>query len=201
METVAGITLTFNWQSTVRLTLPSNYQGAVCGLCGNYNGKAHDDLTMKNGRVANNGEKMGQSWQEALVPGCSSDCKGAWCQGCSTSQRKIYQAMQYCGVIADKAGPFKNCHKLVDPTPYLDDCTYDACQYQGHHGTICDAVQTYVSACQSLGITIYSWRRHNFCREFDLFLISFLNSLTLNHLFPNAFIPPLILYNSNGVSS
>lgn len=168
VETVAGITVTFDWWSTVSVTLPSNYQGTVCGLCGNYNGKAQDDLTMRNGQKASNGAKLGESWQVALVPGCSSACQGASCQACSDSQTKEYQAQKYCGIIADKAGPFKDCHKHVDPAPYLEDCVYDACQYHGHHGTICDAVGIYVSACQSRGITIHSWRRAHFCRELEL---------------------------------
>ncbi|XP_032374142.1 IgGFc-binding protein isoform X1 [Etheostoma spectabile] len=163
VETVAGITVTFDWQSTVSVTLPSNYQSAVCGLCGNYNGKAQDDLIMRNGQTATNGATLGESWQVALVPGCSSVCQGAWCQACSDSQRKEYQAQKYCGIIADKAGPFRDCHGRVDPAPYLENCVYDACHYHGHHGAVCDAVGVYVSACLSQGITIRSWRTDTFC--------------------------------------
>lgn len=163
VETVAGITVTFDWRSTVSVTLPSNYQDAVCGLCGNYNGKAQDDLTMRNGQIAKNGDMLGESWQVALVPGCSSVCQGAWCQACSDSQRKVYRAEKYCGIIADRAGPFRDCHKRVDPAPYLEDCVYDACHYHGHPGAICDAVGIYVYACQSEGIVIQSWRTDNFC--------------------------------------
>lgn len=168
VETAAGITVTFDWRSTVSVTLPSNYQDAVCGLCGNYNGKAQDDLTMRNGQTASDGAKLGESWQVALVPGCSSVCQGAWCQACSDSQRKAYAAQKHCGIIADKAGPFRDCFKHVDPAPYLENCVYDACHYHGHHGSVCDAVGVYASACQSAGVTIYSWRRADFCREFEI---------------------------------
>lgn len=171
VETVAGITVTFDWQSRVSVTLSSNYQGAVCGLCGNYNGKAQDDLTMENGETASNGAKLGESWQVALVPGCSSVCLGEQCQACSDSQRKKYQAQNYCGIIADKAGPFKDCHKHIDPAPYLEDCAYDACHYHGQPASICDAVEVYASACQSQGITVHSWRTDQFCRESDIFII------------------------------
>nr|XP_040022015.1 IgGFc-binding protein isoform X1 [Gasterosteus aculeatus aculeatus] len=163
VETVAGITVTFDWHSTATVTLPSNYQGAVCGLCGNYNGKAQDDLTMRNGHPATNGAELGESWRESLVPGCSSVCQGAWCQACSDAQRKEYQAEKFCGIIADKSGPFRVCHSHVDPAPYLEDCVYDACHYHGHRGSVCDAVGVYVSACQSQGITITSWRTDTFC--------------------------------------
>ncbi|XP_041845054.1 IgGFc-binding protein isoform X2 [Melanotaenia boesemani] len=163
VETAAGITVSFDWQSTVSVTLPSSYQGSVCGLCGNYNEKAQDDLTMQNGKTASDGTKLGESWQVALTPGCSSACQGAWCQACSDSQKKEYQASKYCGIIVDKAGPFRECHSHVDPVPYMEDCVYDVCQYNGHQGSVCDAVEVYVSACQSQGITILSWRTDLFC--------------------------------------
>lgn len=163
VETAAGITVTFDWQSTVTVTLPSTYQGAVCGLCGNYNDKAQDDLTMPNGNTTSDERQLGDSWQVAIVPGCSSVCQGPWCQACSDSQKKVYEANKYCGIIADKAGPFKDCHSRVDPAPYMEDCVFDVCQYQGHHGSVCDAVEVYVSACQSVGVTIYSWRAESFC--------------------------------------
>ncbi|XP_035492191.1 IgGFc-binding protein [Scophthalmus maximus] len=163
VETVAGITLTFDWRSLVSVTLPSNYQAAVCGLCGNYNGNTKDDLTMPNGQIAPDGARLGESWQVAIVPGCSSACQGPWCQACSDSQRKKYQAQKHCGIIADKAGPLRDCHSHVDPAPYLEDCVYDACHYHGHQGSVCDAVGVYVSACQSQGITILSWRTDTFC--------------------------------------
>ncbi|XP_029573901.1 zonadhesin-like [Salmo trutta] len=44
VKTAVGITLTFDWHSTVHVKLPSPYQGAVCGLCGNYNAMPQDDL-------------------------------------------------------------------------------------------------------------------------------------------------------------
>ncbi|XP_054904027.1 IgGFc-binding protein [Poeciliopsis prolifica] len=163
LETGAGITVSFDWRSTVTISLPSTYQGMVCGLCGNYNGKAQDDLDMPNGQTAPDGTRLGESWQVGLTPGCSSVCQGPWCQACSDSQKKVYQATKYCGIIADKAGPFRECHSHVDPTPYMEDCVYDVCQYHGHQGSVCDAVEVYVSECQSRGITIHSWRSNKFC--------------------------------------
>uniref|UniRef100_A0A3B3TRJ8 Fc gamma binding protein n=1 Tax=Poecilia latipinna TaxID=48699 RepID=A0A3B3TRJ8_9TELE len=163
LETVAGITVSFDWRSTVTISLPSTYQGVVCGLCGNYNGKAQDDLAMPSGQTAPDGTRLGESWQVGLTPGCSSVCQGPWCQACSDSQKKVYEAAEYCGIIADKAGPFRECHSHVDPTPYMEDCVYDVCQYHGHQGSVCDAVEVYVSECQSRGITIHSWRTNKFC--------------------------------------
>ncbi|XP_034029561.1 IgGFc-binding protein, partial [Thalassophryne amazonica] len=163
VETSAGITVTFDWRSTVTVTLPSNYQNAVCGLCGNYNGNAQDDLTMQNGQATNDATKLGESWQVALVAGCTSVCQGPWCHACSDSQSKAYSAQKYCGIIADKKGPFRECHSHVNPGPYLEDCVYDVCQYHGHHSIVCEAVTIYAAACQNIGITVYSWRTDTFC--------------------------------------
>ncbi len=165
------------------VTLPSNYQGAVCGLCGNYNGNAQDDLTMPNGQTASDGAKLGESWQVALAPGCSSVCRGEQCQDCSDSQRQEFEAQIYCGIIADKAGPFRDCHSHVDPAPYLEDCVYDACHYKGHHASVCDAVGVYTSACQSKGIIIQPWRRDQFCRKFLSIFLSYFKSLVSRYLF------------------
>lgn len=170
VETAAGITVSFDWQSTVRVTLPSTYQGAVCGLCGNYNGNTQDDLTMQNGKPAPDGSKLGDSWQVAIAPGCSSVCQGPWCQACSDSQKKVYEATKYCSIIGDKAGPFRGCHEHVEPASYMEDCIYDVCQYHGHRGSVCDALEVYASACQSRGVAIQSWRTESFCREFNCLL-------------------------------
>uniref|UniRef100_H2RJX0 Fc gamma binding protein n=1 Tax=Takifugu rubripes TaxID=31033 RepID=H2RJX0_TAKRU len=163
VNTAAGITVTFDWQSTVRVTLPSTYQSMVCGLCGNYNGKGQDDMSMPNGQTTTNSNKLGESWQVALTPGCSTACQGAHCQECSEEQKSKYEAQRYCGIITEKTGSFKNCHKQLDPGPFLKDCVFDACQYHGHFAAICDAIQIYASACQNEGITVDTWRREDFC--------------------------------------
>lgn len=172
VETAAGITVTFDWGSRVTINVPGTYQGALCGLCGNYNGDRKDDMAMLNGQLARNGEKFGESWKVAATPGCSSVCKGAACQTCSKSEKNKYKSQKHCGIIADKSGPFRNCHKHVDPAPYMDDCAFDTCQFEGHQKAVCEAVASYASACQSKGIAIFSWRRQNFCRELELFFHS-----------------------------
>ncbi|CAN9514343.1 unnamed protein product [Ophioblennius macclurei] len=159
----SGIFVSFDWNHKVRVSLPSTYNGAVCGLCGNYNGKAEDDMIMKNGEKAANENKLGESWQVAVVPGCTSACEGDKCPHCSDAQRKVYAGAQFCGVIVDKAGPFKDCHAHVNPAPFLADCVYDVCQFNGLRSALCDALQVYVSACQSKGIKIHDWRSEDFC--------------------------------------
>lgn len=172
VETAAGITVTFDWRSRVTINVPSTYQGALCGLCGNYNGDQKDDMTMENGETTKNEEKFGESWKVAAIPGCSSFCKGKLCNTCSKAMKNKYKKQKYCGIIADKSGPFRKCHKHVEPASYMDDCAFDACQFEGHQKAVCEAVASYVSACQSKGIHIRDWRTQKFCREFKLFFHS-----------------------------
>ena len=114
VETSAGISLTFDWRSVVRVTVPSTYQGAVCGLCGNYNTKPQDDMGMRDGQIASDPSKLGESWRVGLVPGCTSGCQ-AGCQGCSDPQKETFKGQAYCGIITNKQGPFKDCHSLLPP--------------------------------------------------------------------------------------
>uniref|UniRef100_A0AAV2MDB6 VWFD domain-containing protein n=1 Tax=Knipowitschia caucasica TaxID=637954 RepID=A0AAV2MDB6_KNICA len=163
VETAAGITITFDWHHRVSVTLPSKYQGAVCGLCGNYNENPNDDFNKPNGEAANTEVQLGESWRVGIVQGCLSVCQGPRCSRCDGSQKDVYKVEKYCGIIADKTGPFKECHSRINNAPYLEDCAFDACQYDGHHGSVCDAIEAYVSACQSAGVEVRPWRTYKFC--------------------------------------
>lgn len=158
-----GLKVTFNWQSAVFVTLPSTYMGAVCGLCGNYNGKPQDDLTPKNGDKPVSPAAFGDSWRVAEIPGCvSGDCKGQ-CPSCDITEKRKFETEGFCGKITDPKGPFRDCHAKVDPAAYFEDCVYDVCLYNGRKDVLCLAITAYMSACQSAGAKVYSWRNSQFC--------------------------------------
>uniref|UniRef100_A0A3B3RLL5 VWFD domain-containing protein n=1 Tax=Paramormyrops kingsleyae TaxID=1676925 RepID=A0A3B3RLL5_9TELE len=168
VEVGFDLQVTFHWNSQVQVTLPSIYWGAVCGLCGNYDGNVTDDRTMRGGGIASTYELLGASWQVGQTVECASTCEGPLCQGCSTSQMEVYQAQRYCGIITQYYGPFWACRTYTVPKPYLEDCLFDACQYKGYHGVICTAVAAYAVACQKAGVNIQAWRSSTFCRKFVL---------------------------------
>ncbi|XDV31973.1 hypothetical protein PO909_002888 [Leuciscus waleckii] len=162
LKTDFGLQVTFDWSSVAKVTLPNNYSGAVCGLCGNFNGVVQDDLAMRNGMMAPNASSLGQSWQVAATPECSSDgCLGTGCSTCPATQREI--ARRYCEIITNQTGPFRECHAQIDPGSYLEDCIFDTCNFEGHQAVLCDAVAVYASACQSQSVTIHPWRNATFC--------------------------------------
>ncbi|KAM9353425.1 IgGFc-binding protein-like [Symphorus nematophorus] len=158
-----GLTLRFNWNSHVTLTLPSSYSGATGGLCGNYNGKPGDDLLKSDGTKAENPTAFGRSWQVGQDAGCTNDCPNGKCPQCEPAQLQLYQQKRYCGIITDKSGPFKQCHSKLDPASFLKDCVYDLCMYKGHASILCNSLSAFSTSCQEAGAKLESWRTKDFC--------------------------------------
>ncbi|KAJ8332875.1 hypothetical protein SKAU_G00417710 [Synaphobranchus kaupii] len=163
VKTDFGLTLKFNWDSHVKLTLPSSYSGEVGGLCGNWNGNGNDDMVTPDNIPAKTATIFGDSWKVKDDPGCSSDCGGKKCPECDLSSVSHYQQRGLCGMITDRDGPFKRCHGKVDPKPYFDDCVYDMCLYNGHAPAVCSALGAYTAACQDALAQVAVWRSDSFC--------------------------------------
>ncbi|XP_075697035.1 IgGFc-binding protein-like [Rhinoderma darwinii] len=162
IKTVFGVTVSFDWNSNVEVTLPNSYINGVTGLCGNYNMDSKDDLNMRNGKPATNVTQFGNSWKVDNVPGCLPECTGN-CTLCSDEQKLKYADEGYCGLIIKLNGPFTQCLSVIDPTPFFNDCIFDACQYQGHPLSFCNVIGLYVAACQHAGIQLFEWRSGTFC--------------------------------------
>ncbi len=170
VKTTFGLSLAFNWESTVIVQLPSNYMGAVCGLCGNYNGKHQDDLIPKNGNTPVSPADFGASWRVAEIPGCVDGCKGV-CPNCDINQKILYEKGDFCGILTDPKGPFRDCHAKLDPAVYFEDCVFDVCLYKGRKDVLCQAITSYTSACQAVQARVYSWRTSQFCGEKNIHLL------------------------------
>ncbi|XP_051776740.1 IgGFc-binding protein-like [Erpetoichthys calabaricus] len=162
IQTSFGLRVTFDWSSSVTVTVPSIYQGAMCGLCGNYNRDTKDDLTVKGGKPTSVPSEFGESWKTRDIPGCGHECTG-YCPNCNETLKRKYENLSYCGQITDPAGPFRYCHKLVDPTGFFNDCVFDACYYNGLQDVLCDIFSAYASVCQQSEAIVYLWRSEKFC--------------------------------------
>ncbi|KGL93318.1 IgGFc-binding protein, partial [Charadrius vociferus] len=159
LQTDFGLQVTYDEDWAIMVAVPSSYFGATCGLCGNFNEDSEDETMLSDGTRATS---LADSWKVGEVPGCSAGCVGD-CPACNEEQKQPYRGDAYCGVIARAGGPFRACHPLIDPTPFLEDCAFDTCHYKGHRATLCKAIAAYVTECQSHGVGVEPWRTPSFC--------------------------------------
>ncbi|KAM3858157.1 IgGFc-binding protein-like [Diretmus argenteus] len=162
IETDFGVKVYYDWSSVAFVIIPGTYFGEMRGLCGNYNLNPKDDMQTRDGTQATTPEELGQSWKVGTTPGCVDGCRGP-CPGCNATQRDLYTANAYCGLISDPAGPFRDCHAEVDPAGFLKDCLDDVCLYQGSGNVQCKTMTAYTAACQLKGAKVYAWRSAQFC--------------------------------------
>ncbi|KAJ6663859.1 hypothetical protein lerEdw1_009939 [Lerista edwardsae] len=162
VQTNFFLTVTFDWQSRITVTVPSTYAGALCGLCGNFNGDRGDDLLLRDGTVAPTPAAFGRNWKVQDVPGCTDGVPGE-CPGLAAIEEQQRNLKRGCGLLLDRNGPFRECHGKVDPEGYFRDCVYDYCSFQGQQSVICPLFASYAAACQAAGATLYAWRSDDVC--------------------------------------
>ncbi|KAF7242409.1 IgGFc-binding protein [Varanus komodoensis] len=154
---------------SVKVMVPSTYQGLLQGLCGNYNGQEEDEFLLPDGTMASDAAAFGAAWK-VPVPGaegsCSDGCSGSSCPVCEERKKAIFKQRNYCGILTASDGPFRACHSKVDPSVYFDNCVYDVCLGNGESLILCQSIQSYVSTCQEAGVSVEPWRNPSFCREY-----------------------------------
>ncbi|KAM9837942.1 alpha-tectorin-like [Aulostomus maculatus] len=155
-----GLVVKYDGWSTVSISVPSNYSGQMCGLCGNFNGNPSDEYQTPSGMTVTSPSDFGTAWKVAGNYTCSDGC-GSSCPQCIDE----LPAQAQCEVIQGADGPLSFCHEQVDPSPYFNDCVFDVCVAEnGGQDLLCRAVEAYVSACQSANVRIYPWRQNTTCR-------------------------------------
>lgn len=58
-----GLQVLWDGQAQVEVRVPGSYRGRTCGLCGNFNGLAQDDLQGPDGRPRRSEAAFGNSWK------------------------------------------------------------------------------------------------------------------------------------------
>lgn len=168
IHTLFGLTVSYDWEHSLAVTLARSYAGKTCGLCGNFNGNAKDDFATPSGSQAAGAVAFGASWK---VPGlfkdarCTDQCVGG-CEHCEHKLAKKWEGDLFCGLITLVVnGPFSKCHASIDPNAYLENCKYDLCMGGGLQLFLCRALESYAEACQRAGIHVDVWRKLTHCRK------------------------------------
>ncbi|XP_013921456.1 PREDICTED: zonadhesin-like, partial [Thamnophis sirtalis] len=153
-----GLSVRFDGNHYVEVAMPAEYQGLLCGLCGNFNGNPGDDNLKPDGEPAGDSTQLGNSW---LVPDNSSICSSP-AESCDPKLEEEIQRNSACRLIADPTGPFGQCHALVDPARFLENCIYDVCLTQGQQTSVCHGLQAYAASCANAGLCV-EWRNSTLC--------------------------------------
>ncbi|XP_076864069.1 uncharacterized protein LOC143516405 [Brachyhypopomus gauderio] len=154
-----GLSVSYDGSWVAQITVPGNYSGTTCGLCGNYNGQTSDDFLTSSGALETSASQFGASWRVENDTVCSDGC-GDSCSSCPDQTR----AQTQCEIIRDRQGPFSFCQAYVDPKAYFNDCVFDVCLSGYSNDVLCRSIQTYVSACHSANATVNPWRQNSTCR-------------------------------------
>ncbi|XP_044147025.1 zonadhesin-like [Bufo gargarizans] len=159
LETNFGLQVRFDGNHYSDVSLLSTFKGHVCGLCGNYNDNARDDSLKPDGSIASDSKELGDSW---LVDRDNKVCGSQDIENCDPNLEAEYSKDTVCGIITDTAGIFKDCHALVNPDNFFENCVIDMCLTGGDSNSLCYAVQAYAQQCSDAGICV-EWRSDTFC--------------------------------------
>ncbi|XP_009975805.1 PREDICTED: zonadhesin-like, partial [Tauraco erythrolophus] len=160
LETDFGLWVRYDGNHYAEVSVPSNYSGLLCGLCGNYNGDPNDDNIKPTGDIASGSTDLGQSW---LVPENNTICSNGTEEQCDPVLESEAKKNTVCGMITDPTGIFKDCHTKVPPENFFENCVYDMCFTGGQATSLCYGLQAYAESCINAGICI-EWRNATLCR-------------------------------------
>uniref|UniRef100_A0A8C4V4D9 VWFD domain-containing protein n=1 Tax=Falco tinnunculus TaxID=100819 RepID=A0A8C4V4D9_FALTI len=159
LETDFGLWVRYDGNHYAEVSVPSDYSGLLCGLCGNYNGNPNDDNIKPNGDIASGSTDLGQSW---LVPENNTI-------GGDIIIPNFFSTLLY---IFLGSGIFKDCHTKVSPENFFESCVYDMCFTGGQATSLCYGLQAYAESCTNAGICI-EWRNATLCRDMHILLYFF----------------------------
>uniref|UniRef100_W5MJ18 VWFD domain-containing protein n=1 Tax=Lepisosteus oculatus TaxID=7918 RepID=W5MJ18_LEPOC len=146
------------WNRNMNLIVKLMKSTSLCGLCGNFNGKASDDFRLRSGDLTSDAVAFANSWR--TDPGCPLVQEQP--SPCDTNPQRRAWAHRKCDII--RSPVFEPCHAQVYYLPFYDACVRDACgcALGGDCKCVCNAVAMYAKECLDQGVCV-DWRRPDFC--------------------------------------
>ncbi|XP_035699609.1 IgGFc-binding protein-like [Branchiostoma floridae] len=159
-----SVEVVYDGSHEVKVVVPADYWGRMCGLCGNYNGDTSDDYMTPDGTIVGDWNTFGNSWltDSATCPGGQQPPPPP---PCNDAVQAAAESADNCGLLKNPVGPFGVCIGTVDPEPFFTSCVFDMCAWNGNTIGLCQNLEAYVEACQTAGVVPFSWRTEERCPE------------------------------------
>uniref|UniRef100_A0A671K5G8 Mucin-5AC-like n=1 Tax=Sinocyclocheilus anshuiensis TaxID=1608454 RepID=A0A671K5G8_9TELE len=161
IEANNGLIVMWDQRANMFIKLSPNFKGAVCGLCGNFDGNANNDFMLRSQEVVVKPLDFGNDWKESNSCPVTMETRNP----CSNNPYRKSWAQKECSIIT--SGVFTTCHSQVDPNHFYDACVRDscACDSGGDHDCLCAAVAAYAQECNEAGACV-AWRTPKICPLF-----------------------------------
>nr|XP_009860490.2 von Willebrand factor isoform X1 [Ciona intestinalis] len=164
ISTCIGITVLWDNGTRIYIRLTPEFQGIVCGLCGNFDGIDSNDYTTSGGAMGDAVE-FGNSWK---VPDSTLTCKDATFESqindtCKLRPERREWAEKKCQAIMDSE-LFGDCHAKLCPCKFYEACVMDTCgcDMGGDCECTCTAIADYAHQCAQKGVVV-EWRNMKRC--------------------------------------
>uniref|UniRef100_H0WT68 von Willebrand factor n=1 Tax=Otolemur garnettii TaxID=30611 RepID=H0WT68_OTOGA len=146
-----------------QVLLSNRYFNKTCGLCGNFNIFAEDDLRTQEGTLTSDPYDFANSW--ALSNG-EQRCKRAAppSSPCNVSSGEMQQGLWEQCQLLKTTSAFTRCHPLVDPAPFMASCEKTMCTCSQGPQCLCPTFLEYARTCAQEGMVLYGWTDHSMCR-------------------------------------
>ena len=137
-----------------------NWQGQLCGLCGNYNNDGNDDFMLPDGSLTTSVNEFGSSWLYANTSAMCGELQTP--PPCPASIMTAAQSR--CNELTNSV--FSVCNSVVDPTVYIDGCILDycLCSEEEREECYCNSLSTYAAVCALNEVFIPNWRDFSCCK-------------------------------------
>ncbi|XP_069713790.1 otogelin isoform X2 [Phaenicophaeus curvirostris] len=155
------ITVLWDQRTTVHVQMGHQWQGALTGLCGNFDLKTVNELRTPDNFELTNSQEFGNSWS-AVECVDSSDIRNP----CSLNPLREPFAKKECGILLSEA--FEACHPVIDVTWFYSNCLTDTCgcNQGGDCECFCTSVSAYAHQCCQHGVAV-DWRSPRVCHNSD----------------------------------
>ncbi|XP_017962208.1 BMP-binding endothelial regulator protein [Drosophila navojoa] len=159
LRTELGLSIEWDGNNFLQVSVPAQYKHHLCGLCGNYNGSGRDDLTGRDGHSHSDDEvwHFANSWKVGGPKSCSRARDNIVAQPTCNKRKPNF----YCRPLRISE-VFGNCDSRLNPTNYIDSCRMDVCECPTG-SCHCDSFAAYAHECRRLGVQLPDWRTATNC--------------------------------------